>query len=55
MSPPSPQILALCLLGTAVALQAQAVEVDSPIQPCQRASGISPSEVVVEELAMPGE
>ena len=43
MSPPSPQILALCLLSTAVALEAQAVEVDSRIQPYQRARGISGS------------
>ncbi len=43
MSPPSPQILALCLLGAAVALEAQAVEVDSRIPPYQRARGISGS------------
>ena len=43
MSPPSPQILALCLLSTAVALEAQAVEVDSRIQPYQKARGISGS------------
>ena len=43
MSPPSPQVLALCLLGTAVSLEAQAVEVDSRIQPYQRARGISGS------------
>ena len=43
MYPPSPKILALCLLGTAVSLEAQAVEVDSRIQPYQRASGISGS------------
>ena len=43
MSRPSPQILALCLLSTAVALEAQAVEVDSRIQPYQRARGISGS------------
>ena len=43
MNPPSPQILALCLLGTAVTLEAQAVEVDSRIQPYQKARGISGS------------
>ena len=43
MYPPSPKILALCLLGTAVSLEAQTVEVDSRIQPYQRASGISGS------------
>ena len=43
MYPPSPKILALCLLGTAVSLEAQAVEVDSRIQPYQKASGISGS------------
>ena len=44
MYPPSPQILALCLLlTTAVSLEAQAVEVDSRIQPYQKASGISGS------------
>lgn len=43
MYPPSPKILALCLLGTAVSLEAQTVEVDSRIQPYQKASGISGS------------
>ena len=43
MNPPSPLILALCLLGTAVTLEAQAVEVDSRIQPYQKAIGISGS------------
>ena len=42
MNPP-PQVLALCLLSTAVALEAQAVEVDSRIQPYQKARGISGS------------
>ena len=36
-------ILALGLIGTAVALQAQTVEVDSRIQPYQKVSGISGS------------
>lgn len=43
MNPPSPQILALCLLGSAVTLEAEVVEVDSRIQPYQRARGISGS------------